>query len=171
MRIDEVPLPGPGRLYATGFTVVGPDPAAAMSKVDADLLLCLLQPDEIERRFPDFARWLAAAAGEALHFPVDDGGIGHEEEVLALIDRLGAHLDAGGSVLTHCGAGLGRTSIVCALLLVRAGSTLQDALAAVRAARPGAGPENPAQRAHLERLAARLRPGAVNAAPGADGSQ
>jgi hypothetical protein len=159
MKIDEVPLPGPGRLYATGFTVVGPDPAAAMSNVEADLLVCLLQPDEIERRFPHFGQWLAAAEDAALHFPVDDGGIGHPDEVLALIDRLGAHLDGGGSVLTHCGAGLGRTSIVCALLLVRAGSSLDDALSAVRAARPGAGPENPAQRAHLERLAARLRPG------------
>jgi Cyclin-dependent kinase inhibitor 3 (CDKN3) len=157
MKIDEVPLPGPGRLYATGFTVVGADPAAAMSHVEADLLLCLLQPDEIDRRFPDFARWLGAAAGAALHFPVDDGGIGHEDQVLTLIERLGAHLDAGGSVLTHCGAGLGRTSIVCALLLVRAGSNLHDALEAVRAARPGAGPENPVQRAHLERLAARVR--------------
>jgi hypothetical protein len=166
MRIDEVPLPGPGRLYATGFTVVGPDPAAAMTAVDADLLVCLLQPDEIERRFPAFAGWLDAAEATALHFPVDDGGVGHDDDVLALVERLGAHLDAGGSVLTHCGAGLGRTSIVCALLLVRAGSTLEEALVAVRAARPGAGPENPAQRAHLERLAARVRSGDTGAAAG-----
>jgi|SoiMethySBSTD1v2_1073268.scaffolds.fasta_scaffold373371_2 protein-tyrosine phosphatase len=157
MKIDEVPLAGPGRLYATGFTTVGPDPVAAMAAVDADLLLCLLQPDEIMRRFPRFAEWLASADDRAVHFPVDDGGIGHEEEVLELVDRLGAHLDAGGAVLTHCGAGLGRTSIVCALLLVRSGHALDDALIAVRAARPGAGPENPEQRAHLERLADRLR--------------
>jgi len=160
VRIDEIPLPAgrPGRLFATGFSVVGPDPDAALDHVGADLLLCLITDHEIGLRFPAFGDWLRAnAGGRALHFPVDDGGIGDEDAVADMIDDLSGRLDAGASVVTHCGAGLGRTAIVCGLLLVRAGVPLVDALATVRAARPGSGPENPDQRGHLERMTARLR--------------
>ena len=160
MRIDEIPLPQgqPGRLFATGFSVVGPDPEAALTQVGDDaLLVCLITDHEIGLRFPAFGVWLRAnTGGRALHAPVDDGGVGDDDDVVALIDDLGRRLDAGASIVTHCGAGLGRTSVVCGLLLVRAGVPLADALATVRSARPGSGPENPDQRGHLERVAVRL---------------
>src|SRR5215207_4351503 len=43
VSIDRIPLPShvPGRLFATGFTDVGPDPEAALASVDGDVLLCL----------------------------------------------------------------------------------------------------------------------------------
>lgn len=159
VRIDEIPLPDgrPGRLFATGFSVVGPDPDAALDHVGADLLLCLITDHEIGLRFPAFGDWLRdRAGGRALHAPVEDGGVGDDDAVEALITDLGRRLDAGASIVTHCGAGLGRTSVVCGLLLVRAGVPLTEALATVRTARPGSGPENPDQRAHLDRMAARL---------------
>src|SRR3954462_4986019 len=60
VSIDRIPLPDqvPGRLYATGFSDVGPDADAALASVDADLLLCLLTAQDIAMRFPRFTDWL-----------------------------------------------------------------------------------------------------------------
>ena len=60
-RIDEVPLPSPparGRLFVTNFSAVGPDPQAALDRVDATSLVCLLTPEEIRLRYPDYIPWL-----------------------------------------------------------------------------------------------------------------
>ena len=60
-RIDEVPLRSPpalGRLFVTNFSAVGPDPQAALDRVEATVLICLLTPHEIELRYPDYLPWL-----------------------------------------------------------------------------------------------------------------
>lgn len=60
-RIDEIPLPSPparGRLFVTNFSAVGPDPQAALDKIDAMSLVCLLTPHEIRLRYPDYLPWL-----------------------------------------------------------------------------------------------------------------
>ena len=60
-RIDEIPLgtpEGTGRLYVTNFSAVGPDPQAALDRVDASVMVCLLTPHEIELRYPDYLPWL-----------------------------------------------------------------------------------------------------------------
>jgi hypothetical protein len=161
VAIDRIPLPPdvPGRLYATGFTDVGSDPDGALRTVGADTLLCLLTDEDIVLRFPAFASWLEANAGSARAwwFPIDDGGVAHDETMLDLVGDLVERLGAGQSIVVHCGAGIGRTSLACGLALVAlSGRPLDEALAEVRAARSGAGPENPVQRAHLDRLADRL---------------
>jgi hypothetical protein len=151
-----------GRLYATGFTDVGPDPDAALAQVDADTLLCLLTPEDIALRYPGFVGWLTAneASGRAWWFPIEDGGVAHDDEMDAMVTDLAGRLRAGRRVVAHCGAGIGRTSLTCGLaVLLLSGADLAGSLAHVRAARSGAGPENPTQRAHLERLALRLAAG------------
>jgi hypothetical protein len=160
--MNLIPLPAhvPGRLYATGFTDVGPAPDQALASLPADTLLCLLTDEDVDLRFPEFANWLVDnAGGPAWRFPIEDGGVADEAAMLALVDELVERLRGGERVVAHCGAGIGRTSLVCGLAVVAlTGTSLDEALASVRAARPGAGPENPVQRAHLERLAARLAP-------------
>lgn len=163
MSIDRIPLPShvPGRLYATGFTDVGPDPDAALASVDGDVLLCLLTAEDIAMRFPRYADWLTANAEDrARWFPIEDGGVAPDEDMCALVIELAGQLADGRSVVTHCGAGIGRTSLACGLTLLALGDAdLTAALAEVRAARSGAGPENPVQVAHLERMARRLASG------------
>lgn len=60
-RIDEIPVPSPparGRLFVTNFSAVGPDPQAALDRVGATSLVCLLAPEEIRLRYPDYVPWL-----------------------------------------------------------------------------------------------------------------
>lgn len=82
------------------------------------------------------------AAGLAwFHVPLADMSAG-DGATLALwratAPALHAVLDDGRAVALHCRMGLGRTGLAAALLLVERGIAPEDAIAAVRRARPGA---------------------------------
>lgn len=72
--------------------------------------------------------------------------------------RLRAHLRRGARVLVHCRGGLGRSGTMAARLLVELGWPARQAIAAVRAQRPGA-IETQAQERHVLQL-----PGAISEA-------
>jgi atypical dual specificity phosphatase len=74
-------------------------------------------------------------------FPVHDLHAPALPRAEPLLTDLMARVERGEHLLVHCAAGIGRTGTVAACLLVRMGLAVDDALAAVRAARPGAGPE------------------------------
>jgi hypothetical protein len=159
--VDELPVPGlPGRLLLCGKHFVGPDVDEAIAAVGATTVVCLCESSELAGRYDDYVAWLLAGGdGRGLHRPVPDFHVAAADELHPLLDELEERLAAGATVLLHCGAGIGRTGTVAAALLVRRGAALEDALAAVRAARPMAGPEVGAQRALLEELErARGRP-------------
>ena len=181
-RIDEVPLGAPdgtGRLFVTNFSAVGPDPAAALDRVDASVMACMLTPHEIELRYPDYADWLSAhvaprsdppasqadyettaAAPYALWLPTPDGGVVGDAPVLQLVTSVVAELDAGHSVLVHCGAGMARTAVVSILAMTAFGADPDTAAIDFRKARPGGGPDGPPQQQQITRLtptASRLR--------------
>lgn len=89
------------------------------------------------------------------HLPIPDVGVPDAafEAAWAYAGlRLRGHLAAGGRVLVHCKGGLGRGGTIAARLLVERGWAPERAIAAVRAARPGA-IETEAQARHV--LAAR----------------
>jgi len=153
--IHRIPTPGaPGYLHACGFSVVGPDPVAALDDVGAATLVCLLQADEIDRRFPAFAGWLAEPAPfRAIHLPTTDQSVTDDDLVVEVVGDMTARLRAGEGIVMHCGAGMGRTGALGALVVVAMGQSVEEALALVRAARPGAGPESGEQRSQVVRLA------------------
>jgi ADP-ribosyl-[dinitrogen reductase] hydrolase len=64
-------------------------------------------------------------------------------------------LQEGGDVFVHCKGGLGRAGTVAARLLVELGMDSEQAIAAVRAARPGA-IQVPQQEAHVRRQRRRM---------------
>jgi ADP-ribosyl-[dinitrogen reductase] hydrolase len=75
------------------------------------------------------------------HLPIVDGaapGSPFERAWHETGPALHAALDAGGRIVVHCHAGLGRSGEVAARLLVERGMSADDAMAAVRRARPGA---------------------------------
>jgi protein-tyrosine phosphatase len=74
---------------------------------------------------------------------------------LAFVDSLYERLVAGERLVITCGAGIGRAGTVAVAVLMRAGASLDDAVAIVRAHRPMAGPESGAQLDVLTELARR----------------
>ena len=154
--IHRIPVPGAtGRLHATTFAVTGPDPAAALEDVNAGVMVCLLTDAEIAMRFPDYPAWLAdPAPHQAIHVPMVDQGVTGDDVVRKLVGEINQHLDRGTGVLIHCGAGYGRAGIVCISVLTSRGMELDHAVAAVRAARPAAGPQSHSQESQIARLAA-----------------
>jgi hypothetical protein len=151
-----------GRLWLAGRRFVGPDPAAAMAKVGASMVVCLCESFELADRYPDYVDWLdsqppgPAAAG--LWWPIPDLHAPPLESAEALVADLVAHLERGQGVLMHCGAGMGRAGTVATAVLLHLGIPLSDALAVVAAARPGAGPEVGAQKDLLDALAKGVSP-------------
>jgi ADP-ribosyl-[dinitrogen reductase] hydrolase len=82
----------------------------------------------------------ARAVGLAwLHHPIPDmEPPASPAAAAALVGRLTAHLESGRTAVLHCLAGLGRTGTVAACLLVSRGRGADEAIALVRAVRPGA---------------------------------
>ncbi len=154
--VDEIPLPGPGRLWLCGKHVVGPDPEGAMSATGATVVVCLCEEHELVGRYPAYVGWLRARSpGGALWWPVPDLHAPAPAEARALVTAVTARLDAGDGVLLHCGAGIGRAGTIAAAVLMAQGVTRADAVALVASRRPTAGPEAGAQTALLEALAGR----------------
>lgn len=154
LRIDAVETPGGGRI---GLTVCPgkkqPNAASGAWNRDLDLdlrairtwgaqaLVSLIEPDEYAALgvadLPERARALLT------HYalPIPDYGLPDakwEERWRAEGPRIRAVLLQGGRVCLHCMGGLGRSGLVAARLLVELGKTPDEAIAAVRAARPGA---------------------------------
>lgn len=153
--IDEIPLDGTsGRLFLCGKHVVGPDPDGALQRAGATTIVCLNPVAELAPRYPDYVDWLRRNAPlRAVHHPVHDMHAPPLTEFDSLIENLYGRLTAGERLLVTCGAGIGRAGTVAAGLLIRLGSSLDDALHTLRAHRPMAGPEVGTQMDLLEEYA------------------
>lgn len=154
--VHEIPLPESisGGLLLSGFGVIGPDPAAALSFVNCSVAVCLLTTHGINRRFPDYLDWLANPnPAVAIHVEIEDYHVTDDAIMVNLVNDVIGHLRDGKRVLAHCGAGWGRAGqLTIGILLALGGHTVQSATAHLRAHRPGAGPESDAQHEQLDRL-------------------
>jgi protein-tyrosine phosphatase len=157
--IDLVPLPTTtGGLALCGKHAIGPDHEAAMARVDATTVVCLVEANELADRYPDYLAWLEAnRGGTAVWFPIHDLHAPTLDATLPLLTELLRRLDDGERLLMHCAAGIGRTGTLTVCLLMMMGLSPDDALAHVAAHRPMAGPEVGAQRDLVNALAAHLR--------------
>ena len=129
-------------------TTATPGSAAAL---EADLtllasngatdLVTLIGEDEREKLGVGALPQLAAERGMSWReFPITDRAAPtakHQADFDRLLDELLTGLDAGRRVAIHCQAGLGRTGLLAAGLLVRSGTGPDDAIELVRSARPG----------------------------------
>lgn len=88
-----------------------------------------------------FGTQLRERATRWQHLPVEDHGapdaafMARWPEVAAFAKRA---LTGGGRVLVHCHAGIGRSGMVALRLMIEAGEAPDEALARLRAVRPGA---------------------------------
>lgn len=146
--VDEIIVNGrPTGLWLCGKRVTGPDPEAAIARVEgvdaSDVaVLCLCEPHEIDERYPDYLAWLKANEGtRSMWRPIPDLSAPPIEHARSIAAEINERLDAGKSLLVHCGAGIGRAPTLAICALLGRGYALDELIQAVADSRPMAGPE------------------------------
>jgi protein-tyrosine phosphatase len=129
------------------------DEMLALRRTGVDVLVCLLTQDERDEL--DLGDEPAAALRAGLDFhalPIIDCGIPDPARFRALLDALAARLDQGRHVVVHCRAGIGRSSLVAAGLLVMLGTPAAQVWNVITAARGRPVPETDQQRLWMDRF-------------------
>jgi protein-tyrosine phosphatase len=119
-----------------------------------DVLVSLLEPHEVAELDLAAEAPLCAASGlEFLSHPIPDRGVpGSLEKMLDFIRDLDRRIRGGKRVAVHCRAGIGRSGLVAAGVLMLQGLPLVEILKRLENARGLPMPETPDQRRWLERL-------------------
>jgi len=143
-------LPAPGRLGLTiaPGTTHSPDEPVGPNLVERD----------VRRLVEEYRARALVTLQEEEEIGLLPGGDPRAEavrDVAPTVDRVVALVLAGETVVVHCLGGLGRSGLLAACVLVRLGATVKDAMARVRAARPGA-IQTRIQERYIARYAARL---------------
>lgn len=116
-------------------------------------LVTLMEPHELVAfKVPDLPRRIPEGLTHWT-LPIPDGGVpdaAWEKQWAIAGAKLRGRLKEGQRIVIHCRGGLGRTGTVAARLLVEFGMAPEQAINAVRKARPGA-IENQAQEAHVRK--------------------
>lgn len=136
----QVELIGSGRLAMMGRPRAGEwasDEFAGLAGLGVTDVVSLLEPAEArELGLADEAAYCAAAGLRFHSYPVADRGVPDSAGSLSRLACQLYHLCAGGGcVVIHCRAGIGRSGLVTAAVLLHCGFSVRDALSAVSKAR------------------------------------
>ncbi|HAJ31219.1 MAG TPA: phosphatase [Gammaproteobacteria bacterium] len=114
----------------------------ALKSWGADAVICLVEPPELTAMgVPDYVEALSKSGFILFHLPIRDmstPGQPFKEAWARHSTELNELLSGPSHVVIHCAAGLGRTGMFCAEILVRMGCSAEDAIQKVRRIRPGA---------------------------------
>jgi protein-tyrosine phosphatase/nicotinamidase-related amidase len=142
LRVDWIEAEGEGRV---GLTILpgrrdrGRDAAADIARLAAERVtdvLCLLPDGELfAYGVADLLERYRAAGLGVRQAPIADQSVPTLAEARSIVDWLQVRVRAGGRVVVHCAAGLGRSGTLAACWLRAEGAGGEDAIARVRAAR------------------------------------
>jgi protein-tyrosine phosphatase len=126
-----------------------PDEVGGWKAEGIHTVVSLLEPGEVAalglREVPSLCR---AAGLEFVSFPIPDRGVPESmRQTDRLVREICAALRAGRGVGVHCRAGIGRSALIAACVLVRGGYAVDDAFATIARARGVAVPDTETQRA------------------------
>lgn len=148
----------PGRLAISARPRGGDwleDEIAGWRKQGVDVVVSLLTPSENEElNLEDEARLSKAKDIQFLSFPIEDRGVpSSSAKVEQLVAQLGPEIQRGKKVAVHCRQGIGRSSLISAVVLIASGEDIEQALSAISKARGLEVPETAEQRKWLDRFA------------------
>jgi protein-tyrosine phosphatase len=149
-NLYTVAFDGPGRLSTMAMPRGGEwlaDDMAALRAAGGDVLVSALTPDEVEEAGLQEEAHLAGLAG--LRFgsvPIADMTVPVGEDILPALRLLARDLRDGSHVVTHCWAGIGRSSLLAASLMVLNGTAPDEAWRLISEARGRTVPETTDQR-------------------------
>jgi protein-tyrosine phosphatase len=135
------------------------DDIAAARRAGVDVIAsALTEPESRELGLSEEAKCCSESAIEFLSFPIEDRSLPDSERTLdAFLDSLDERVEQGKSVAIHCRAGIGRSSMLCACLLVRQGFSAESAFQKIQVARGCAVPDTTEQRNWVESFASRSK--------------
>ena len=112
-----------------------------------DKLVCLLEASEIDEFNMQHEASLCRQVGIKFEqFPIADGGVpANKQAFRQLVRQLHNELKAGATMGIHCLAGIGRTGILAACILVEDGYEIETALELLKKARGFPMPESETQ--------------------------
>jgi protein-tyrosine phosphatase len=150
LRIDAIAVPGggelgllhcPGRCGGVYGSRRLADDLASIEAWGASVLVSLNEPQEFARLgVPTFMTDVKTCNFRWLHAPIHDmdtPGAAFEAAWAEAGLVISAALDRRERIAIHCAAGLGRTGLLAARVLVDRGLGAEEAIARVRRARPG----------------------------------
>lgn len=113
-----------------------------------EIVVSLLETSEVhELQLADEASCCRASGIEFISFPIRDrGGPTSRPMARELIDSLVSRLHAGSSIAIHCRAGIGRSSLIAACVLLKLGIEPDEAFHTIGRARRAAVPDTAEQR-------------------------
>jgi predicted protein tyrosine phosphatase len=131
------------------------DEAASWKRQGVNVLVSLLTPEEEAEFSLANEGELCRQAGIEFHaFPIGDRELpASRDESLALAHRLAESVREGKAVAIHCRAGIGRSTMLAASVLIALGETPERALERIAEARRGPVPDTPEQRQWILDLA------------------
>jgi protein-tyrosine phosphatase len=144
MEITEIPFPFPGRIYRSAMPYssydAGGDLIPTYKRNDVSLIVVLTSDDEISRITGRDLRATYNNEGfEVLYLPVPDFGIPDMDEFRVSVDKVLSLSKAGEGTAIHCHAGLGRTGMfVACMVMIGMEYSADEAIAWVRNVIPGA---------------------------------
>ena len=140
---------GRGMLAVMAKPVAGDwiaDEFSAIARYGITDMVSLLERHEVRELGLTDAPALCAANGMAFtSFPIADRGLPASPGVFALVRDIGARIADGAHTVIHCRAGIGRTGLLAAAVLVRHGHTPEAAFKLVSSARGVQVPDTPEQ--------------------------
>lgn len=124
------------------------DETRALAAEGAATLVSLLTATETrELSLGDEPEQCLRAGVEFVSFPIEDFSVPESHaETRELVSRIFADLRQGRTVIVQCRQGIGRSSLVAALVLVETGKSVDEAFAVIRRARRAPVPDTAEQR-------------------------
>ena len=159
-RIFWIACRGPGRLAILSRPAAEQlsEEIAAWRAAGVTTVASLLeQQEQFELVLSAEAELCRAQGIDFASFPIADRGVPASiEDAVALVRRLAHAVEIGGTVGVHCRAGIGRSGMIAAAVLMALGHSEDQALDAVAAGRGLRVPETPEQRGWVSLAAQHL---------------